>query len=155
MIALHVGRPLMSLRVDELLAARTALAKDPRVDAAAIDLVGIESLGPAALHAAAVEPAFRTVQTRDSIRSWADDIVARPLAADALSQVLPGVLAHYDLPDFIAKLRRLADALEAGKRFQISIAGERVSVPVTAWVNIEHERGEDGEEIEFQVRWER
>ena len=59
----------------------------------------------------------------------------------------------YPLPDFIDKLRRLADALEAGKRFEIQIAGERVSVPVRAIYNIEHERGEDGEEIEFQIKW--
>jgi amphi-Trp domain-containing protein len=59
----------------------------------------------------------------------------------------------YPLPEFIEKLRRLADALEAGKRFKIQIAGERVSVPVRASYNIEHERGEDGEEIEFQIKW--
>jgi amphi-Trp domain-containing protein len=60
----------------------------------------------------------------------------------------------YPLPDFIAKLRRLADALENGERFEIDIAGERVSVPVRAVYNIEHERGEDGdEEVEFQIKW--
>ena len=59
----------------------------------------------------------------------------------------------YPLPQFIEKLRRLADALEAGKRFEIQIAGERISVPVRASYNIEHERGDDGEEIEFQIKW--
>lgn len=59
----------------------------------------------------------------------------------------------YPLADFISKLRRLADSLEEGRRFQIQIGGERVSVPVRAVYNIEHERGVDGEEIEFQIRW--
>lgn len=59
----------------------------------------------------------------------------------------------YPLPDFIDKLRRLADALETGRRFEIQIAGERVSVPVRATYNIEHERGEEEEEIEFQIKW--
>lgn len=59
----------------------------------------------------------------------------------------------YPLPDFIAKLRRLADALENGQRFEIQIAGERISVPVRARYNIEHERGDDEEEIEFQIKW--
>jgi amphi-Trp domain-containing protein len=59
----------------------------------------------------------------------------------------------YPLPEFIDKLRRLADALESGKRFEIQIAGERISVPVRARYNIEHERGADGEEIEFQIKW--
>ena len=38
----------------------------------------------------------------------------------------------YPLPEFIDKLRRLADALETGQRFEIQIAGERISVPVRA-----------------------
>ena len=61
----------------------------------------------------------------------------------------------YPLPQFIEKLRRLADALESGERFEISIAGERISVPVRATYNIEHERGDDEEEIEFQIKWSR
>ena len=61
----------------------------------------------------------------------------------------------YSLPDFIAKLRRLADALESGQRFDIQIAGERISVPVRATFNIEHERGDGEEEIEFQIKWAR
>ncbi|MDB5508915.1 MAG: amphi-Trp protein [Hyphomicrobiales bacterium] len=59
----------------------------------------------------------------------------------------------YPLPDFVEKLRRLADALEQGRRFEIQIAGERVSVPVRATYNIEHERGDGEEEIEFQIKW--
>ena len=59
----------------------------------------------------------------------------------------------YRLTDFIDKLRRLADALETGRRFEIQIAGERVSVPVRATYNIEHERDQEGEEIEFQIKW--
>ena len=61
----------------------------------------------------------------------------------------------YPLPDFIAKLRRLADALESGQRFEIQIAGERILVPVGATFNIEHEREEGEEEIEFQIKWSR
>ncbi len=60
---------------------------------------------------------------------------------------------EYPLADFIDKLRRLADALESGRRFEIRIAGERVSVPARATFTIEHERGEDEEEIEFQIKW--
>lgn len=59
----------------------------------------------------------------------------------------------YPLNQFIDKLRRLADALEQGRRFRIQIAGERISVPVDAIVNIEHERGKKEEEIEFQIKW--
>jgi amphi-Trp domain-containing protein len=53
----------------------------------------------------------------------------------------------------IDKPRRLADALEPGKRIEIQIVGERISVPVRATFSIEHERGEDEEEVEFQIKW--
>ena len=61
----------------------------------------------------------------------------------------------YPKADFVAKLRRLADAVESGDRFVIQIAGERIAVPVRAVFNIEHERSGDEEEIEFQIKWSR
>ena len=59
----------------------------------------------------------------------------------------------YSTSEFVAKLRRLADALESGKQFEIQIAGERVYIPVRAEYSIEHERGDSEEEIEFQIKW--
>jgi amphi-Trp domain-containing protein len=59
----------------------------------------------------------------------------------------------YSNAEFVAKLRRLADSLESGQRFEIQIAGERINVPARASFSVEHERGADGEEIEFQLRW--
>lgn len=62
---------------------------------------------------------------------------------------------EYPKADFVAKLRRLADAIESGSRFEIQIAGERIYVPVRASFTIEHEKSDDNEEIEFQIKWER
>lgn len=59
----------------------------------------------------------------------------------------------YSKSEFVAKLRRLADAIENDDRFEIQIAGERIYVPVRAIYNIEHEREDDMEEIEFQIKW--
>ena len=63
------------------------------------------------------------------------------------------VEANYPIPEFVAKLRRLADALEAGKGFRIQIAGERFQVPKHAEVSVEHERSDEEEEVEFQLKW--
>lgn len=60
----------------------------------------------------------------------------------------------YSTSDVVAKLRRLADALESGNSFRIQIAGERVRVPKRAQFSVEHERGDDEEELEFQFKWE-
>ncbi len=59
----------------------------------------------------------------------------------------------YSTSEFVSKLRRLADALETGEKFEIQIAGERIYVPVRAEYNIEHERQGAEEEIEFQIKW--
>ncbi|RCK70283.1 amphi-Trp domain-containing protein [Desertihabitans brevis] len=53
----------------------------------------------------------------------------------------------------VAKLRRLADALESGRPFRIQIAGERFRVPARARFSVEHERGDGEEEVELQLRW--
>ena len=63
------------------------------------------------------------------------------------------VTKKYSVKSFISKIRRLADGLEKGEQFTIQIANERIRVPKHAIVNIEHERSEVGEEIEFQIVW--
>ncbi|MFN2588756.1 MAG: amphi-Trp domain-containing protein [Actinomycetota bacterium] len=59
----------------------------------------------------------------------------------------------YSTAEMVAKLRRLADALERGSPFRIQVAGERIHVPVSAELSVEHERGDDEEEVEFQLKW--
>lgn len=59
----------------------------------------------------------------------------------------------YPKKEFAAKLRRLADCIESGENFEIQVAGERIYVPDRAVFNIEHERGDGEEELEFQLKW--
>ncbi|MDY7228929.1 amphi-Trp domain-containing protein [Hyalangium rubrum] len=61
----------------------------------------------------------------------------------------------YPRKEFVAKLRRLADAIEAEKSFTIQVAGERLHIPADAVFNIEHEREGGVDEVEFQLRWKR
>jgi hypothetical protein len=49
---------------------------------------------------------------------------------------------------FIAKVRRLADALEDGREFRIQVAGQRVGIPADVMISVEHERG-------AELRWKR
>jgi amphi-Trp domain-containing protein len=61
----------------------------------------------------------------------------------------------YSRAQFVAKLRRLAAAIESGESFTIQIAGERLVIPANAVFNIEHERSASDEELEFQLLWTR
>ncbi|MHB1168158.1 MAG: amphi-Trp domain-containing protein [Longimicrobiales bacterium] len=60
----------------------------------------------------------------------------------------------YSRSQFAAKLRRLADSIEDGGAFTIQVAGERLRVPASAKFNIEHERLDGVQELEFQLVWE-
>ena len=61
----------------------------------------------------------------------------------------------YSNSEVVAKLRRLADALEGEKTFEIQIAGERIYVPPYATVEFEYERRGDEEEVEIELKWKR
>lgn len=61
----------------------------------------------------------------------------------------------YSRAQFAAKLRRLADSVEAAEPFTIQVAGERFRIPADVTFNIEHERSGSQEEIEFQLIWPR
>lgn len=59
----------------------------------------------------------------------------------------------YSRAQFVAKLRRLADAIESERPFTIQVAGERLHIPAQAAFNIEHERSGQQQELEFQLLW--
>jgi amphi-Trp domain-containing protein len=61
----------------------------------------------------------------------------------------------YSTKEVVAKLRRLADALEEEKTFEIQIAGERIYIPPYASIEFEYERTGDEEEVEIELRWKR
>jgi amphi-Trp domain-containing protein len=74
-------------------------------------------------------------------------------AGDVTRDVTRDVERGYPLSEFVAKLRRLADALESGRPFRIQVAGERIHVPRNARITVEHEREDGEEEVEFQLKW--
>jgi amphi-Trp domain-containing protein len=61
----------------------------------------------------------------------------------------------YSRAETIEKLERLVACLKANEAFEISVAGERLYVPASAELSIEHEREDGVDELEFQLRWQR
>jgi amphi-Trp domain-containing protein len=61
----------------------------------------------------------------------------------------------YPRRKLVIKLRRLADCIDHGRKFRIQVAGERIVIPATATINVEHERDASSEELEFQIKWPR
>jgi amphi-Trp domain-containing protein len=54
---------------------------------------------------------------------------------------------------FAATLRRIADALEAGRPFRLQVAGQRVHVPSGATPSLVVETADGERELELQLRW--
>jgi amphi-Trp domain-containing protein len=51
------------------------------------------------------------------------------------------------------KLRRLAEAIEQGKEFEIQVSGQRIYVPADATIDFEYERDEESHELEVEIKW--
>jgi amphi-Trp domain-containing protein len=71
----------------------------------------------------------------------------------AKKQAEKEVEKSYSSKQTIAKLRRLAEALDEGRSFRIQVAGERIVVPKNAEVSIEFEREDGEEELQFEIKW--
>jgi hypothetical protein len=69
-----------------------------------VHLISIGRTGPAALHAAALEPErFASLTLKVCLRSWSD-VVRTPRARNQWINVVHGALRVYDLPDLLATL---------------------------------------------------
>ena len=104
MLAMYLGKPLLGQRVVDIMTCIDFLKQLPDIDATAVELVAIGRAGPVGLHAAYLDPRISKLVLKDSIRSWIDDVVAKPLAPHLLAQVVPGALKYYDLTDLEAAL---------------------------------------------------
>ncbi len=95
-LSLHLNRPLLGQRVSDVL----ALGIDTRAD---IHVVGVGTAGPVALHFAALEPRVKSLTLIESVVSWRN-VVETPISLNQLTNVVPGVLRVYDLPDLAATI---------------------------------------------------
>ena len=99
-LAINLNRPLLGQRAEDILAAVAFLASCPGVDPSKIELIAHGAVGPAALHAAAMDDRIAALTLVGSITSWSD-VVASPLAKNQLTNVVPFALEYYDLPNLL------------------------------------------------------
>jgi dienelactone hydrolase/pimeloyl-ACP methyl ester carboxylesterase len=102
-LSLHLDRPLLTQRLEDVAFTWMKLESESgkRME---FDLVGVGSVGPVALHMAAVFKGRVTKLTLDhSLVSWSN-VVHTPLSVNQLTNVVPGALRVYDLPDLAAAL---------------------------------------------------
>ena len=96
-VGLHIARPLLGQRTLDVLSLLKAIGAEKA------ELVGDGVTGPIVLHAAALDPHVRKVMLRNSLKSWVS-VVEQPISNDQLTNVVPGVLKAYDLPELVRTL---------------------------------------------------
>ena len=103
-LAFHLGRPLLGQRVVDVLAVLESLDQPVAGQHRRYRLVGVGAAGPIALHAAFLDDHDRIsdVAMERSITSW-EDVVKQGVIQMPLSNVVPGALKVYDLPDLVAR----------------------------------------------------
>ncbi len=104
-IAYLLGKSLLAMRAEDImhcaqLASRYSNEAAPRP----VHLVSVGRVGPAALHAAALEPdLFATAVFRNCLVSWSN-VVNTPLSRNQSANLIHGALETYDLPNLLANL---------------------------------------------------
>ncbi len=99
-LGIHLNRPLLGQRVADLLAILPCLGTEA---SDGIHVQGVGTAGPVALHAAVLDDRIREVTLERSLVSW-NSVVQTPITYNQLTNVVPGVLRVYDLPELSASL---------------------------------------------------
>jgi len=104
MRALLIGKTMVGMRVQDLLAVYDYTAGRPDIASADISVLGRGPLGVIALYAAALEPGIARIIADRSLVSYMDLVRARSCSETHVDLIVPGALLDYDLPDLAAKI---------------------------------------------------
>jgi dienelactone hydrolase len=91
-LAMHLNRPLLGQRVLDVLSLMKAINSEN------VQIVGARTTGPIVLHAAALDGRIQEISLDGVPTPWMD-VVARRVSYNQLTNVVPGVLKVYDLPE--------------------------------------------------------
>ena len=110
-VALHTGRPLLGQRITDILTLIDFCCHNKTLQGHPIRLVADGESALAAMHATLLYPQIEQATLYNVLRSWRS-YISNPIQHNMMPNVVPGVLAYYDIPDLLklAKDRiRIAD----------------------------------------------
>jgi len=98
LVALHLGRPLLAQRVADVLLLLSWVQAETTLAPLPLELHATGRAALVALHAAVLTPQISQVHLSGLPTSFGQ-MLEHPAAPDVYSEVLPGVLRSYDVPD--------------------------------------------------------
>ena len=105
LLGLHLGRPLLAQRVADVNTLLRLRRANPHLRGLPVEMHANGHVAPVALHAALLYAEIHRLVLPQAPLSYAE-LLARPATQDQYSDVLPGVLRYYDLPDLQRALGR-------------------------------------------------
>ncbi len=98
-----VGKTLLGLRVDDVIAAVNFMQGSTTGDPNQISAEASGHLGLVLLHAAVLDPRLKHITIDHTLESY-KSLLQAPMPIDAPEDILPGVLLRYDIPDLVKTL---------------------------------------------------
>jgi len=98
MLALHIGKPLIGQRVEDLSTLLDFISKDEKLSGAEIEINTKGNIGIVALHAAFLRSDIKQIHLYQCLGSYGQ-ILKQPLVKDRYGLVVNNILEHYDIPD--------------------------------------------------------
>jgi cephalosporin-C deacetylase-like acetyl esterase len=101
MTAMLVGKTLVGMRAQDIARAIDWLAAREDVDMQGLAAYGFGRAAPVLLHAAAFDDRIKTVVLDQMLVSY-ENVLTEKISRRVFENLVPGALAHYDLPDLAA-----------------------------------------------------
>jgi hypothetical protein len=98
-----VGKTLLGMRVDDVIAAVNFLTHGSTEDPNQITAQASGHLGLVLLHAAVLDPRLKHITIDHTLESY-KSLLEAPMPIGAPEDILPGVVLHYDIPDLTKAL---------------------------------------------------
>lgn len=102
--ALHAGKPLMGQRVQDLYTILNFCSADEKLKGRKISVKADGMNAVVVMHVAVLDERLSGARLTKTLKSWRS-YIQQPVQYDMMSNVIPGVLRYYDIPDLL-KLSR-------------------------------------------------
>jgi dienelactone hydrolase len=99
-ISLHIGKPVVGQRVQDILTILDFISKDSRLGSERIDVYAHGYVALPALHLAALDDRVDQFSFSKTIRSYME-LLKNPTMKNGYAYVVPDVLKYYDLPHLV------------------------------------------------------
>lgn len=98
--SLHLGKPIIGQRVVDIRTIVNFCYSDEGLKGRPIRFVGDGLYGPVLMHAAILDLRIHAVNLTNTLKTWRS-YLENPMQRNMYTNVIPGVLQYYDLPDLV------------------------------------------------------